>query len=76
MIHHVLSVTGMTCDHCAATIEKTLRDMGGVQTVKVSYAEGKAWVDTQDTVQVEALLAAMKRWIFLLCLRWYSPIRK
>ncbi len=60
MIHHVLSVTGMTCDHCASTIEKTLRDLGGVQTVKVSYAEGKAWVETQDTVQVEGIVAAIK----------------
>jgi mercuric reductase len=59
MTHHVLSVTGMTCDHCASTIEKTLRDMGGVQTVKVSYAEGKAWVETQDTVQVEGIVAAI-----------------
>ena len=60
MSHYVLNVTGMTCDHCASSIEKALRGMSGVQNVKVSYAEGKAWVETEATVSGETIVAAIK----------------
>lgn len=60
MNHYVLSVTGMTCDHCASSIEETLRDMVGIQKVEVSYAAGKAWVEALDTVQAQGIVAAIK----------------
>jgi len=60
MNNHVLRITGMTCDHCASSIEETLKDLGGVQKVKVSYAEGKAWVEAMDTLSAKGLVDAIK----------------
>lgn len=60
MNHHVLDVADMTCDHCATSIEKSLRALSGVQRVQVSYAEAKASVETLDTVNVEAVVAAIR----------------
>jgi mercuric reductase len=60
MTQYILNVTGMTCDHCASSIEKNLRVMDGVQQVQVSFAEAKAWVDAQDTIRVENVVAAIQ----------------
>ena len=60
MTRYVLNVTGMNCDHCASSIENSLRVMDGVQQVQASFAEAKAWVDAQDTVRVENVVAAIQ----------------
>ena len=35
-----LRITGMTCDHCAKSIEGALASVAGVVEAKVSYDEG------------------------------------
>lgn len=36
-----LDITGMTCDHCAVSIERLLEKKNGILSKKVSYASGK-----------------------------------
>ena len=39
-----LEIAGMTCDHCAVSIEKNLSKLNGIQKVVISYPDGKATV--------------------------------
>lgn len=60
MSNYELRVTGMTCDHCARTVEEALSGVAGVQCSSVSYLDGKASVKVRDTVDSAALVAAIK----------------
>lgn len=44
-----LDIAGMTCDHCAASIEKNLSKLKGIQKADVSYPKGKAIVAFDDS---------------------------
>ncbi|MFQ5761345.1 MAG: mercury(II) reductase, partial [Acidiferrobacterales bacterium] len=54
-----LRITGMTCDHCAQTVEKALNTLPGV-IASVSYDNASAHVKTNDGVVVEHLLKAVR----------------
>ncbi len=41
-------VEGMKCGHCAATVEKALQSLQGVESVKVNLDEDIASVELQD----------------------------
>jgi copper chaperone CopZ len=43
-----LRIGGMTCEGCAVTIEKALKDTAGVLEARVSYEKGEAWVKYND----------------------------
>lgn len=58
MTSHTLRVTGMTCEHCAHTVEKTLNGLPGVQA-KVAYDRGTARIDGADGLDLAALRAAL-----------------
>jgi len=47
-----LSVTGMTCGHCAMHVENALKDLAGVSTAKVDLMEKSAEV-TYDEAAVD-----------------------
>lgn len=54
-----LKVTGMTCGHCEAAVNKALASLPGVsQVVKVSREEERVVVDGDADVQ--ALIAAIE----------------
>lgn len=57
---YTMRVTGMTCDHCAQIVEKVLGTVPGVKAAQVSYAEGKARVETRDEITESALIRAVK----------------
>lgn len=57
---YVFDVAGMTCDHCAASIERSLRELDGLVQVKVSYAEGKARVETRDELNAATVATAIE----------------
>ena len=40
----VISVTGMTCANCVATVERTLLKLPGVEEATVNYASERATV--------------------------------
>jgi mercuric reductase len=55
---HRLTVTGMTCDGCAAHVEEALRTVPGVSAA-VSYASASAEVEAPESVAPEQLVAAV-----------------
>ncbi len=56
----VTEVVGMTCSHCAVTIEKGLSKLAGVEQAQVSFATGKAAVDFDpkktDIAQIQSAI--------------------
>ena len=54
-----LRITGMTCDHCARTVEGALNELAGV-AARVSYWEGLAWVESKAEIGAESLVGAVK----------------
>lgn len=55
-----LKVQGMTCSSCEVLIEHKLRQVLGVEKVKVSRAKEQAEVECTDDVRLESLQAAVK----------------
>ena len=57
-----LRVTGMTCGHCQAKVEKALRGIAGVYSAIVDLPDGEAEVDfDDDSVTTEQLVAAVTK---------------
>ena len=54
-----LDITGMTCDHCVNSVTGALKQVPGVTDAIVSL-EKKEAVVTADSVDVEALIAAVE----------------
>ena len=54
-----LTITGMTCSHCSATVERGLREVPGVQEVVVDLRGGAAEVRGAG-VDADALTAAVE----------------
>jgi len=55
-----LRVSGMTCGHCQAKVEKALKGVSGVYTAIVDLPDGEAEVDFEDdTVTTQQLVAAI-----------------
>ena len=50
-----INITGMTCNHCTARVNKNLSAVPGVSAVQVDLASGTAVVESDDSV-TEALL--------------------
>ena len=60
MIRVPLQITGMTCAHCAQTIESALQSVAGVRSASVIYPAGVAEVTAAASVKVAVLLAAVR----------------
>ncbi len=54
-----LSVTGMTCGHCKASVENALQDLAGVDDATVDLETGAVMVRHSDEVTVDQLSAAV-----------------
>ena len=54
-------IQGMTCDHCALTVEKTLRKTPGVSSAGVSYSAGGGEAQVEDDVSVRVLEEAVSQ---------------
>lgn len=55
-----ISISGMTCGHCAMSITKELNEVSGVTSVAVDHTTGKAVVEKTDSVTNDALSAAIE----------------
>ena len=53
-----LRITGMTCDHCAQTVEKALNALPGVRA-NVSYTDALARVEAGSEIKTESLIQAV-----------------
>ena len=56
-----LSVEGMMCDHCRASVEKALFSVPGVKKVKVDLKSKKATVESKDEIADIILVEAVKK---------------
>jgi len=57
-----LRITGMTCGHCLAKVEKALKGVNGVYSAVIDLPDGEAEVDfDDDTVTTQQLVAAVAR---------------
>ena len=57
-----LRVTGMTCGHCQAKVEKALKGITGVYSAIVDLPDGEAEIDfNDDQVTTEQLLGAITK---------------
>jgi mercuric reductase len=54
-----LRITGMTCDHCARTVENALNALPGVKA-RVSYPQGIAEIQASEDLGTEQLLQVVK----------------
>ncbi len=59
MTTHTLRITGMTCDHCAQTVQSALNTLPGVDA-SVTFSDGLARVATAHDVAAEALVKAVE----------------
>lgn len=59
MLSTTLSVSGMTCGHCQAKVEKALRGVDGVYGAEVDLPTGTAQVEAGDGVTSDMLIAAV-----------------
>ncbi|OHE56876.1 MAG: mercury(II) reductase [Thiobacillus sp. GWE1_62_9] len=60
MSEQILHLTGMTCDHCAASVKQALLSVAGVSRADVSYAAGTVQVEAASDVPASALLDAVR----------------
>ena len=54
----VLSINGMSCNHCVMAVKKALLSIEGIEEVEVNLAEGKATInadEVSDKVMKEAI---------------------
>lgn len=55
-----LEITGMTCDHCATSIEKKIADKKGIIDKQVSYPEGRGtFVFNPDKISKDEIIATI-----------------
>ncbi|MCV7280440.1 heavy-metal-associated domain-containing protein [Mycolicibacterium flavescens] len=55
-----VTVTGMTCDHCAASVREEIGEISGVTAVDVDVASGKVTIDSEAPVQTDAIATAVE----------------
>ena len=48
MARTTLNVTGMTCQHCVASVRDALQELEGVRSARVDLDSGRAVVDYDD----------------------------
>ncbi len=56
----ILRITGMTCEHCANTVEKALSGVPGVVSATVSYHDKVAGVTVRSQISIDALVHVVK----------------
>jgi Cu2+-exporting ATPase len=56
---HTYQISGMTCTGCASTIERALRTVPGVESVKVDLQQTSAAITMKHHVSIEKLRDAL-----------------
>jgi len=59
MASSTYTVTGMTCGHCVASVQKEIGRIDGVTGVEVDLASGRVQVESADPVDQAAVAAAV-----------------
>lgn len=53
------TVTGMTCEHCVASVTEELQELEGVRDVAVDLSTGVVTVTSEQAVPADAVRAAV-----------------
>jgi mercuric reductase len=53
-------ISGMTCDHCASSLQAALSKVEGARNASVSYAEGHASVEVSSGTQADAIIQVIR----------------
>jgi mercuric reductase len=56
-----LNITGMTCEHCAISIEKALNKIDGIQKATVSFENSRATVNTNKNIADKDIIDVVKK---------------
>ncbi len=57
----VMEIEGMTCSLCTLAVKKSLSGTRGVEDVKTSYQEKKAWLTADDSVTDSTLAETIQK---------------
>jgi copper ion binding protein len=55
-----ITVTGMTCGHCATSVRDEVGSIPGVSAVDVDLASGKVTIDSEQQVDADAIKDAVE----------------
>jgi copper chaperone len=55
-----VTVTGMTCGHCAASVREEVENIPGVTSVDVDLISGKVTIDSDGPIQTDAIQGAVE----------------
>ncbi len=55
-----VTVTGMSCGHCATSVREEIGDIPGVHAVDVDLASGDVTIDSDSTVDGAAIRTAVE----------------
>jgi copper ion binding protein len=55
-----VTVTGMTCEHCASSVREEVASIPGVTTVDVDLGSGKVTIDSEQQVEPAAITSAVE----------------
>jgi copper chaperone len=55
-----VTVTGMTCGHCASSVREEVGSIPGVTAVDVDLASGEVTVDSDRQVEADAIKSAVE----------------
>ncbi|MDF1864625.1 MAG: heavy metal translocating P-type ATPase [Saprospiraceae bacterium] len=58
-MNHTYEVTGMTCNHCVQTVKKTLENIHGIQSAKVTLDPPQAVITMHHHISTEEMNAAL-----------------
>lgn len=55
-----VTVTGMSCGHCATSVREEIADIPGVNAVDVDLVTGTVTIDSDSTVEPTAIKSAVE----------------
>ena len=55
-----VTVTGMSCGHCATSVREELTEVPGVRAVDVDLASGNVTIDSDTAVEADAIRTAIE----------------
>jgi copper chaperone len=55
-----VTVTGMTCGHCASSVREEVESIPGVTGVDVDLDSGKVTIDSNGPIQTDAIRGAVE----------------
>ncbi len=56
----IVTVTGMSCGHCAASVREEITEIPGVRAVEVDLTSGTVTIDSDSVVEPSAIRTAIE----------------